>query len=138
MRTSLRIMAAGAAASAGFLAFTISPTLANAATPTCLEYTTYVACSAVSGGTSPWTWTVRIFDDGSYIDPSTYSTTIPSTKVYCAHDTAYSITSSYVSGGVTHTSSPADISCNGSGNELSDASAAPAGMCVPARPCGWA
>ena len=117
MRTSFRIMAAGAATSAGFLAFAVSPNLANAATPLCVEYTTYVACGAAPGGSSPWTWTVRIFEDGSYVDPSSYSTTVPTTKVYCAHDTAYSITSSYVSGGVTHTSSPADIQCNGSGNE---------------------
>ena len=117
MRTSFRITAAGAAASIGILAFVASPTMANAATPMCVEYTTYVACSAAPGGTAPWTWTVRIFEDGSYVDPSSYTTTVPSTKVYCAHDTAYSITSSYVSGGVTHTSSPADIQCNGSGDE---------------------
>src|SRR5580698_4504141 len=109
MRTRFRIMAAGAATSIGALAFVASPIMANAATPLCVEFTTYVACSAAPGGTSPWTWTVRIFDDGTYGDPSSYTTTVPSTKVYCAHDTAYSITSSYVSDGVTYTSSPADI-----------------------------
>jgi hypothetical protein len=117
MRTSVRIAAAGAASTIGFLAFVASPTIANAATPLCEEYSTYVACSAAPGGTSPWTWTVRIFDDGTYGDPSSYTTTVPTTKVYCAHDTAYSITSSYVADGVTYTSSPADIQCNGSGNE---------------------
>jgi hypothetical protein len=119
MRTSFRIMATGAAATLGFLAFGASPTIASAAAaaPLCFEYTTYVACNAAPGGSSPWTWTVRIFNDGIYGDPTSYSTTVPTTKVYCAHDTAYSITSSYVAGGVTYTSSPADIQCNGSGNE---------------------
>jgi hypothetical protein len=117
MRTSFRIMAAGAATAVGFLAFAASPIMANAATPMCFEYTTYVACTAVPGGSSPWTWTVRTFYDGTYIDPDTYTTTSPETKVYCAPHGAYSITSSYVAGGVTYTSSPADIQCNGSGNE---------------------
>jgi hypothetical protein len=117
MRTSFRIMAAGAATTIGFLGLAVSSTIANAATPMCVEYTTYVACSAATGGTAPWTWTVRIFDDGTYGNPSSYTTTVPSTRIYCAHNTAYSITSSYVAGGVTHTSSPADVSCNGSGNE---------------------
>jgi hypothetical protein len=117
MRTLSRIRAAGAATAVGFLAFTVSPTIASAAAgPTCFEYTTYVACSA-GGGASPWTWTVRTFYEGTYIDPSSYSTTVPTTKVYCAHDTAYSITVSWVTNGVTYTSGASDIQCNGSGFE---------------------
>jgi len=117
MHTRFRIMAAGAAPIIGLLAFAATPAMASAPTPTCFEYTTYVACSAAPGGASPWTWTVETVYDGTHGTPDVYTTTVPSTKVYCAHDTAYSITSSYVAGGVTHTSSPADIQCNGSGNE---------------------
>jgi hypothetical protein len=37
MRTSFRVMAAGAATAIGFLGLTLSPTMANAATPLCVE-----------------------------------------------------------------------------------------------------
>jgi hypothetical protein len=117
MRTSFRIMAAGAATAIGFLAFTVTPAMASAPTPLCLEYTTYVACGAAPGGASPWTWTVEALYDGTHGTPDVYTTTVPSTKIYCAHGTSYSVTSSYVAGGVTHTSGAAIVQCNGSGNE---------------------
>jgi hypothetical protein len=117
MQTSFRTMVAGAAAAIGSLAFVVTPAMASTPTPLCFEYTTYVACSAVPGGTSPWTWTVEALYDGTHGTPDVYTTTVPSTKIYCAHDTSYSVTSSYVADGVTHTSGAAIVQCNGSGNE---------------------
>jgi hypothetical protein len=110
MRTSIKVLAAGAVGTLGLLAFATTPAMASVAAPDCESGASTVVCDALAG-TSPYTWTVTEHFEGTS-STSSYTTTVPTTKLACVRGQSFIISYSYTSGGVTQTSNTAVSSCN--------------------------
>jgi hypothetical protein len=110
VRTSFRIAAAAAASSIGFLAFAVTPAMASVPAPSCYSGASTVYCDGSGGGAGPYTWTLIEHWEGT-TSTDTYTAT-SSTKFSCLRGQSFLVSYSYVSGGVTETSSTALVSCN--------------------------
>jgi hypothetical protein len=111
VRTRFRVLAAAAATSIGFLAFTAIPAMASITAPDCESGGSAVECIDLSGGTAPFTWTITERFEGTSSTYS-YTTSTSSTRFGCERGQSFSVSYSYVAGGVTQKSPSAGVICS--------------------------
>jgi hypothetical protein len=112
MRTSIKALAASAAlATAGMLAFTATPALANATAPHCDTGARQFICSGDYVAGASYTWTVNWTELGT---PFSYNQNTAGADLSnnCDAGYSYSVTYSYTVSGTTVNSNTGHFLCN--------------------------